>query len=197
MDYLAAKYLHLLGLAVWIGMIPYEAFASKRIVRTLDQRARYRYLAFSNKLRFCQEYPAIVLVFGTGIWLVAIHGLDNLLAQEWFVWKAILLVFLVGAEVYLTHDSIKMEKKCKQAAEAGERANPAEDHALPMIIGTLAILWFTSIAICAVFKHVAWVGIAVVLVATVPSFIAELIHYRRWRSGRYESPDEPVEAASR
>jgi uncharacterized membrane protein len=185
MEYLVAKYLHLLGLTIWLGMIPYEALVSKRLVRTRSQQERHRLLYLSNKLRFYQEYPAIVLVFGTGIWLVSIHGLSQLLQQEWFIWKLGVLSFLVFAEVYLTYDAMKAQKECEKAIKAGISVDVSKDSPIPMIIGTMAILAFSTIMICAVFRQMVWIAGLLVLVAVVPPFIVEFVYYSRWRAGRY------------
>jgi uncharacterized membrane protein len=185
MDYLIAKYLHLLGLTVWLGMIPYEALVSKRLVRTRSQQERHRLLFFSNKLRFYQEYPSIILVFTTGAWLVSNHGLSRLLQQEWFIWKIGALALLVFAEVYLTHDAVKMQKECERAMKTGEPVDVGKDSPMPMIIGTMAIVGFSTIMICAIFKQMVWSAGLIVLIAVVPPFIAEYVYYSRWRAGRY------------
>lgn len=188
MDYIAAKYLHLLGLAIWLGMIPFEIYTRKLIPRTDDQYERYKYIAFTNKLRFYQEYPAIFLVIGTGVWLVSHHGLGNLLQQEWFLFKLVCLCLLVSSEVYLTYEAYQQEKACKAAAESQEDARLTEESMVPMTVEAVTSIWFSGVMLAAISKSLPWLGVAIVAVIAMPPFIMELFYYKKLRSGKTDSP---------
>lgn len=182
MTYILAKYLHLLGLTGWLGVIPLELYAYYQLHRTRLNQERYRLLHLMNGIRLRKECPAILSAAVGGIWLVNQLGLNDLLLQPWFRLKLFLLALLIVIEGVLTCSSMSQERRCRERLAQRDRCAGAPDGRASMLLelGAAAagfcILWISA------FKILPLAGSAAVFAASALALGREMRHLLLFRS---------------
>jgi len=175
MTYEVAKFLHIIALVIWVGMIPYEIYAAHSAGRTRVTAERLRLIKLANRFRICQEYPCIVVAFGAGGVLIATLGWDALLRQSWFQYKLGLLAYLTFAELYLSYRDYILEGTYRDALARGEETLRSEpDGPLHIIVGSVATIVFFGILFCSVFKFVPAVALGLIALAILPPAVLDL-----------------------
>ena len=103
-------FLHILGAIVWIGGGLMLSFFGLRARATADLRIIAEFSRTSRRFGLTLFMPALVVLLGTGIWMVLAHT-GSKLSEPWILigFALFFLAFLIGA-FYLSRVGIALEQ---------------------------------------------------------------------------------------